>query len=316
MTTHPGSRSAPTATWLPGFALLAAIWGTSFLFIHLALESFTPPQVVFGRVAVGALTLLVVARMQGLSLRVGRAAARDIAIVSLVITTAPFLLFAWAQTAITSILAGLLNGTTPLMTLMFLVALLPAERPRRGQVVGLGVGFIGIATLVGFWRVQQVTWWAVAAVLGATACYGLGTVLMRIRLAPRGLDPVVVSAVQLGCAAVTVLPFAAAPVVQDLLHGRALPSVGVVPLAAVVALGVLGSALGYVLYYRIMSNAGAAVASSVTYVMPVVSTALGVAVLGEPLEWFEVVGGLIVLGAVALIQELAWTRPRARRGDV
>lgn len=297
--------AAPTRAWLPAFVVLAGAWGSSFLFIALGLRGLTPAQVGFARVAIGAVVLwIMVAAMR----RLPRLSRRDVVAVGVVgigMSTVPFVLIPLAQQHITSILASLLNATVPLWTALFVALLIPHERATRAQLGGLLLGVVGIAVLLGAWDIDELPLVGAALMLGATAFYGIGSTLSRMLLTRVDEGPVALSAVQIALSAVMLLPFAlAAPA----------PAPGALALDSevlwgILALGVLGTSFTYVLFWRVVKLAGATTATSVTYVVPVVATTLGVVVLHEELLWHEPVGAVVVLVGVWLAQRTP--RPRA-----
>lgn len=297
-------RSA-TRGWLAPYLTLAVLWGCSFLFIATALRSFAPAQVAFGRIVVGFLLLAAVLLVRRERPRLARSRWGDMVLVGTVMTAIPFVLFALAEQRVSSVLAGLVNATTPLWTAVFVAILLPQERPDRVQLVGLLVGFAGIAVLLGVWDAGAIDLAGALMALGATFCYGLGNAWSRRRLTGTGLSPVGVPAMQLAVGTVVTLPFA----MSVPLAGPIEPA----PALALLALGLGGTGLAYVLYWRVLEVAGATVTASVTYVIPLVSTTLGVLVLHEGLSWYEPVGGAIVLAGVALTQ---WGAARRRRAGV
>jgi drug/metabolite transporter (DMT)-like permease len=295
-------------TWLPAYLGLVLIWGCSFLFNEWALRSFSPLAVAFGRVVLGALTLAAVLLVLRQPVRLQRSQLVDLVVIAAVLTAIPFVLIAFAQTRVTSILAGLLNGTTPLWVAIFVALLIPAERATRRQLVGLLIGFAGIGVLLGVWNLDELDGIGALAMLGATACYGLGTAWMRWRLTGTELSGASLGAVQLVLATallLPVLPLGGPP-------GEIVPEAVV----ALVGLGVLGAGVAYVLFWRVVRIAGPTIAATVTYLIPLVSTTLGILVLGEPLTWNEPVGGVIALVGVALAQGLLGPRARelARSG--
>jgi len=297
------TSSAPaTRGWLGPYLLLAGLWGCSFLFIATALQSFTATQVAFGRIAIGLALLVVVLLVRRERVRLQRRHIGDFVLVGAVMTAIPFVLFGLAEERVSSVLAGLVNATTPLFTALFVALLIPAERPDRLQLGGLVIGFGGIAVLLGIWDAGAIDLAGGLMLLGATFCYGIGNAWGRFRLTSTGLSTVGVPAVQLLVGALIVLPFAVAtPRTEPLTLPAAL---------SVLALGLGGTGLAYVLFWRVMAIAGATVTASVTYVIPLVSTALGVLVLHEALHWYEPVGGAIVLAGVALTQLGAARRRR------
>ena len=196
-------------------------------------------------------------------MRVERRLIRDFVIVGAVMTAIPFVLFALAEQRVSSVLAGLVNATTPLFTAVFVALLLPAERPDRLQVGGLVLGFGGIAVLLGVWDSGAIDLVGGVMLLGATFCYGLGNAWSRRRLTSTGLSNVALPAIQLAVGALLILPFA----VSTPLAGPMAPA----PALALLALGLGGTGLAYVLFWRVLAIAGATVTASVTYVIPLVS---------------------------------------------
>ncbi|MDN4472186.1 DMT family transporter [Demequina zhanjiangensis] len=288
--------AAPARQWAPLLALIALGWGSSFLFIELALRSFSPSQVGFGRLAVGALVLWLMVAAQRRRPRLGLTGVAAVAAVGLFMSGIPLILIPMAQQSLTSILASLLNATTPLWTAFFVALLIPAERISRSQLAGLLVGVLGIAILVGAWNVADFPLGGVLLMLGATACYGIGSTLSRRLLARVDESHTVLSATQIGVSAVMLAPFA-------VVSGSPEPSafaLDSVALWGLIGLGVLGTSYAYVLFWRVVKIAGATTASSVTYLVPVVATTLGVLVLGEKLHWYEVAGAAVVLVGVWL----------------
>ncbi|WP_084125327.1 DMT family transporter [Demequina sp. NBRC 110054] len=299
---------APARQWAPLIPLIALGWGSSFLFIELALRAFTPSQVGFGRLAVGAAVLWLIVVIQRRRPTLSRKDVLAVALVGVFMSGAPLVLIPMAQEHLTSILASLLNATTPLWTAFFVAMLIPSERIRGPQLVGLLVGVAGIAVLVGAWNVDEFSVPGVLLMLSATACYGIGGTLSRRLLARVNESHTVLSATQIGTSAVLLAPFA-------LLSGSPEPgafALDSVPLWGLIGLGVAGTSIAYVGFWRVVKLAGATTASSVTYLVPVVATTLGVLVLGERLHWNEVVGAAVVLVGVWL----AGRQPRAPKSGV
>jgi len=288
--------NAPAKSWLPAFIVCAVAWGSSFLFIHVAIESFTAAQVAFGRVVVGAIVLGVMLLAMRKWPRFTWRQVGSIALVALTLSVIPFVLIPLAQEHITSILASLLNATTPLWTAFFVALLIPTERASRLQVLGLVIGAMGIAVLLGAWNVEGFPALGAALMLAATACYGIGGTFSRMLLNRLSVGPTALSGTQMALSAVMLAPIAlaTAPSPQPQPTG--------VSVWALLGLGVLGTSFAYVLFYQVVQKAGATTAASVTYVVPVIATLLGIIVLKEELYWYEPVGAVIVLGGVWLAQ--------------
>jgi drug/metabolite transporter (DMT)-like permease len=300
-----GSTRPLVTGWGAAYALLAVLWGCSFVFIATALRSFAPTQIAFGRIVVGLALLVALLAVRRELPRVRRALLPDFAIVAAAMTAVPFVLFGLAEQRVSSVLAGLVNATTPLFTAVFVGLLVPAERPDRVQAAGLVTGFAGIVVLLGAWDTDAIDVVGALMLLGATLCYGIGNAWSRRRLTGSGLSPVALPAVQLTLGALMLTPFVlATPAPVHVEPGAA---------AALLALGLGGTGAAYVLYWRVLEQAGATVTASVTYVIPLVSTTLGVVVLHEALHWYEPVGGVVVLAGVALTQ---WGVARRRRAVV
>jgi drug/metabolite transporter (DMT)-like permease len=288
------------------FALLAVVWGASFLFIKVGLGGLSPAQVALARVGLGALALAVVLVSRRRPLPRDPVLWGHLAAVSVLLCVVPFLLFSWAEQYISSGLASILNATTPLVTMLLAAAALPEERFTPPRVIGLVLGFLGVLTIVGVWHGVDVSHRLTAqlACLGATTCYGACFVYMRRFVSPRGTDPVVVAFGQ--TAAATVILGLLAPAIAAVPVHLSLPVV-----ADMLALGVLGTGLAYVWNVRIIAAWGAANASAVTYLTPVVGVLLGVLVLGEPVSWNQPAGALlVVLGILAAHGRLRLRRSR------
>lgn len=286
-------------SWRAQFVALAAIWGSSFLCIKVLGEDWPATHVALGRVALGTLTLLAILAWRRASLPRGRAVWAHLTVVGLLMNVVPFSLFAYGETKVSSVLAGLWNATTPLFTLLVVLALLPDERPDRRRLSGLAGGFVGVTCLLGPWRgLGGDELLGHLACGGAALCYGLGVPYTRRFLSDRPESGVALAAAQLLAATVVlacVAPLAGGP---DL-------SLEADAWASLAALGVLGSGVAYVLMHALIRAAGPTTFSTVTYVIPLFSTGLGVIVLGEGLGWNEPVGAAVVLGSI-------WLSSRAR----
>lgn len=264
-------------SWLVSYVCLAGIWGFSFAFNKTALTALSPLGVTVGRMGLGALTLILFLAARGALPRPSRHELRDLVIVGTVGLALPFTLIAFAQTRVTSIVAGLLNAATPLFTGLFVALLLPNERPDRRQVAGLLVGFAGIAVLIGAWNLRDagaVDPLGALAMMGATTCYGFSTSFSRVSLSSSALSGAQLAAPQLLSGFLLCLLL----VPLDPSTGSGIGSTGSgvdggMTLAAalsVAALGILGTGVAMVLFWHIIRVAGSTIAATVTYVVPVV----------------------------------------------
>ena len=297
--------------WLPGFVALGIIWGSSFLFIEWALQAFTPIGVAFLRGALGSLSLLAFAAVLRVELPRKPNEWFHISVVAILLNAAPGFLFAFGQQYVTSVMAGILNATTPLMTLLVMTVIFRSEKINLNQLVGLALGFIGVALVSGVIHgLGENKVVGVAALLGATFCYGLSFPYARRFVTPLRYSNTSLATAQVTASAVILLPFA-------LVGGVVSAPLSATPVIGVLLLGVLGTGFAYIWNYRNMKLAGSAIASSVTYITPVVAAVLGVAFLGEHLSWDQVAGGLLVLLGAAMIQKrLSLIRPRGHHSDL
>jgi drug/metabolite transporter (DMT)-like permease len=287
---------APAGQVAAQYGALAVIWGASFLFIKVGLEGLSPGQVVLGRLVTGAATLAVISAARRSRLPRDPVAWAHLAIVAVLLCDAPFLLFAWAEQRIPSSLASIYNAATPLMTVVCSLAVLPGERPTRARTAGLVTGFAGVVLVLGPWHLAgggQLL--AQLACLAATACYGAGFTYLRRYVSPRGIAALPAATIQVSLAAVIALalaPWTATAAV------RLSPGVT----GSVLALGTVGTGIAYIWNTSIVTSWGAAVASTVTYLIPVVGIALGAAVLSETPTWNEPTGAVIVILGILTTQ--------------
>lgn len=305
-------RSVPVAV---RFTALACIWGSSFVLVKQGLERFSPLQLSTLRMVSGTALLLVVLLVSGQRLPRTRAVWLHVAVVALLMNSIPFTLVAVGEQRVDSVLAGIWNATTPLMTLAVILLLFPDERPTRERLAGLVLGFVGVVVVLGPWHgVGPSELLGQAALAGMALCYGLGTPYMRRNLSDTGQPLVVLATAQVLCGSAQLLvlsPVAGLPPVA--LDG---------PTLAVVVLGAAGTGWAYVLFYGLVRDMGSTNAAGVTYLTVVVAIVLGVVLLGESIGFHEPAGAAIVLLGVALSNgRLTRRRPsldptRAeRRGD-
>lgn len=278
------------------FALLALVWGASFLFIKVGLEGLSPGQVVLARMVLGALTLVAICLVTRRSIPRDLSIWAHLLVVSVLLCVAPFLLFSWAEQHISSGLASIYNATTPLMTMIVAMAALPSEPRTRDRIVGVIVGFLGVVVLVAPWEgLGNAGLAGQLACLAATACYGVAFTYLRRFVTPLGLPAVTVACIQVGLGALVMV--ALTPVLAMGPMHLTWRVVG-----SMLVLGVFGTGLAYVWNTNVVNAWGATNASTVTYLTPVVGVILGVLLLGEHVKWFEPVGALFVVLGIAITQ--------------
>ncbi|WBB95263.1 MULTISPECIES: DMT family transporter [unclassified Solwaraspora] len=284
--------------------MLALLWGSGFLWIKLALRGFTPVQIVLVRLALGALVLIPVALHRGLRFPADRTTWGHLFVAALVANAIPYTLFGIGEQTVDSGVAGVLNATTPLWTALIAFVVGTDRTATWSRGAGLTLGFVGAVVIFTPWEsASEVASWGGLAILGASASYGVSYVYMGKFLTNRGIPPIMLSAAQL--AAGTILMILALP-----LGGLTAPDFRLDAVVSLLILGVLGTGAAYALNYRLITDDGPTLASTVTYLLPVVAVVLGFLVVNEQVAAFMVLGMLLVLAGVALVQR------RPQRGKV
>jgi drug/metabolite transporter (DMT)-like permease len=287
---------------LPKIALLALIWGSGFLWIKLADRGFSAVEVTLARLALGAAVLF--AAMFARRDKVPRSPRlwALIVIAAVFANAVPYLLFAVAEQTVTSSTAGIINATTPLWTVVLALAVRHQKSATVWQVAGLVVGFAGAVLIFMPWQTASELLSAGGLeCLAASVSYAISYVYMDRFLARRGVGAIVLSACQLGAAAVMLTIVLGVSGVQA-------PHVTAESVLAVAVLGIIGTGFAYVLNYQIIASEGATVASTVTYLLPAIAIILGVLVLSEAVTAIMLAGIALVLAGVAL------TRRRPKPG--
>lgn len=226
------------------------------------------------------------------------------------------MLFGFAETQVSSALAGIINGATPLMTLLAILVAFPEEKPTLQRILGLFIGFAGIIVVVGPWQgIEGSDALGIAALVLAIACYGIAFPFARRYLYsakdPDGnprppLNPIALALAMMVWGLVITGPIVLITGVTDAPMSSA-------PFFAVAALGILGSGIAYVLNFRVVQRSDATTASTVTYFTPLVAVIAGAVLLGEHLSWNQPVGGVIVVLGAAIAQGvLRVGSPRSR----
>ncbi|WP_433527942.1 DMT family transporter [Micromonospora sp. CA-263727] len=300
--------SRPRGSTLFAYLALSLTWGSSFFFIKISIAGLSPQQLVLGRLVLGAATLNLILLVTRRAWPREWGLIKHLGIVGFLLCVLPLLLFAWAANYIPSGLSSIYNATTPLMTMVIGLALLPEERLSGLRASGIVLGGIGIVMVLGPWHLVEsfTTGPAQLACLLGTASYGLAfTHLRRYVTGKYRYDAVTVATVLVTLSAammVVVAPFVATGEVH--VTGNILLSV--------LCLGVLASGIAYIWNTRIVQDWGATPASTVTYVSPLVGVALGIVVLDETLSWNQPVGALIVVLGILLSQGVIRASSAAR----
>ncbi len=289
------------------FVLAGVVWGSSFLFIAVALDGLTPAQVAAGRLIFGAVTLTAIVAIRRERLPRGRRVWAHLCLLGLTFCAVPFLLFAWAEQHVPSGLASIFNATTPIMTAIMAWAVFRVEALRPGQLLGIAVGVVGVVVIIAPGAVGDIAGSIIAqlALLGATACYGFSLAYMRRFLGDTGLSGVALAFGYVAPAAALMLLLS--PLILAEPPRFTLPVVG-----SIVSLGVLGTGFAYAWNQNVLRAWGPTRASTVTYITPVIGVALGILVLGERISWNEPVGAAVVFAGILLVQRRLRLPSRAR----
>ena len=294
--------------WLPSYLTLAAIWGTSFLFIKVGVRELPPLWLTFGRVGAGVITLLVVLAVTRDRLPRDARLWGHLAVVALLGVALPFTLFGFGEQRVSSVLAGIWNAATPLVALPLAVLVFRTERMTARRAAGIGIGFAGVLVVLGVWHGAggaQLTGQLMC--FGAAMCYAVAIPYQKKFIAGRAGSGVSMAAAQLLIA--LALLAVAAPLLAGPPPDPTTLSTGV--LLCVLALGAFGTGIAFVLNFQVIRVAGASTSTSVTYLMPIVATLVGVLILHEHLRWNQPAGAAIVLTGVAVAQGLRLRRHAA-----
>ena len=272
-TTTPLPRRA--LDWRLRFGALSLIWGFSFLLIKVGTHGYAPFQVTFGRLLFGTAVLAAAMAVKRERLPRGARTWTHLAVAAFLLNALPFSLFAYAELTIPSTLAGICNATSPLWGMALSLVALSEDRPTRVRVAGLGLGFLGVLTVLGAWQgFSGLDATGTALALLASLSYPIGWIYVRRTLAGTGASHLSLTGAQLLLATLQLA------VITPLF--TSVPAhIPLIPLLAIAALGALGTGLAVLLQYGLVAEVGPTTAQMVTYFIPVIATAAGVAILGE-----------------------------------
>jgi len=303
---------ATRVPWQVKFTALAFIWGSSFLLMKVGLRSLAPLQISGLRILSGAAVLMLLLTGTGGRLPRDRRLWGHLMVTGFFLGSLPFSLFALGEVRISSALAGIGNSITPISTVLFSLLLLRADKIGAGKIVGVLIGFLGVLVILQPWQSQgrpDLLGFAMTLVAGMS--YGVGWTYTRRYLGRADFGGLTLPAAQMLTSAFQMVValmiwWFTQRTRQSLaapwsLHANTVGGSPLWPVLAVLALGVVGTGIAMSFQYDVVRAAGPTVGASVTYLIPVVSVALGVLVLGERLQWPQFAGAAIVLGAAVLI---------------
>ncbi|ONI83887.1 EamA family transporter [Saccharothrix sp. ALI-22-I] len=276
--------------------VLALLWGSSFLWIKIALTGLSPVQITLTRTTLGALVLVALVYWSKQRLPRDKASWLHLGLAAFFGAALPFALFALGEQTVDSGVAGVLNSTTPLWALGIGLVLGTERQRNPARIVGLVLGFAGVLLIFAPWQQAGLASWGALACLAAAASYAVSYTYIGRMVSGRGLTPMQISSTQLVAAAG--MTAVAVPIAGSQPVHLSWP-----PLVAVAILGVFGTGVAFVLNYRILEDEGATSATTVGYLLPVVSVSLGALFLGEALNLRIVIGMVVVLVGVALTRK-------------
>jgi drug/metabolite transporter (DMT)-like permease len=287
--------------------VLALIWGASFMLIKIADRELTPATLILGRLASATLLLAVIAVV-----RLGsretiaqmRAAWRWLVVVGIVNTALPFWLLSWGEKRIDSGLASIIQGAVPIFNALLAFAFFRESRVTGLRLVGLAIGFVGVALLVGAQPHGKLL--AALAVVAMALCYAIGTLIAGRHL--RGTPPLVVALASTTVSTIAVLPAGVIQAPSRVWHGETI--------AAILVLGFVGTAIAYLLFFALIQSAGANYATLVTYLVPPIALAYGAIFLNEhfgPTAFASL--ALILVGVALATGSVRLASLRARRTE-
>ena len=283
-----------TKDWL-AFIALGTIWGSSFLWIKIAVQEIGPFLLVAFRLLFGMLGLLVVALSTRTEMPRGRRILLILTLIGFTNNAIPYVLISWGEQYIDSGVAAILNSTTPLFAMIFAHLYLRDDRLTVSRLIGLLIGFAGIVILVSrdLGSNLQFNIMGQLAVLLASLSYA-GTAVFA-RKTTQGISPIALALIPLIGA--DLFMWLITPIVESPLSMPSLP----ITWLAVLWLGLMGTCIAFLLYYYLLHSVGPTRTALVTYVFPLVGVILGVIFLNELLDWQLVVGGALVVGSIVVV---------------
>lgn len=276
---------------------LSLLWGSSFIFNDVAVRELPTLTVVVTRVLLAAVILLAITRLAGISMPTDWRIWRALLLLGLINNALPFCLIVWGQSHIAAGLASILNATTPLFGVVIAHYFTGDEKLTAGRMAGVITGFAGVAVMIGADALQSlgVSVFAQLAVLMGAFSYAVGTIYAR-RFRGLGLSPMATATGQVVASSVLLVPVM---LVVDKPWTLTVP--GMETIFALIGVAVLSTVLAFIIYFRILSTAGATNLMLVTFLIPVSAIILGILLLGETPHPKQIAGMLMIGTGLALI---------------
>lgn len=300
-------RHGTAWVWVP-FLVLSLVWGTSYLWIKVGLETLPPLTLVAGRLALGTVFVAVAVAIAREPLPRRPRQYADLLVLSVINIVIPFLLITIGEETLDSSVAAILNATVPLFVIVIAPLVLPDERITLARVAGLALGFAGVVWLVapGLTADIGASLPAEIMLVGSSLSYACGNVYARRTV--RGMAPMIPALFQVGLAAAITLPLALA---VDRPWAGLQPAP--IALVAVAWLGLLGSGLAYLCYFTILRHWGSMRTAMTSYLLPVVGIAAGALALGEAVTANRLGGTALIVGGIAIVSSPGLVRGAAGR---
>jgi drug/metabolite transporter (DMT)-like permease len=282
--------------WL-AFTALGMIWGSSFLWIKLAVNEVGPVMLVAFRLLFGILGLLLVVLINRPKWPTSRKAILLLALFGFTNNAIPYVMISWGEQYIDSSVAAILNSSTPLFTMLIAHWFLNDDRLTFRRVAGLLVGFGGIIILLsrGLENIVLNSFWGEAAVVFAAFCYGASSVLARAT--SKGVSPVMGALVPLFGA--DAFLWALTPIAEKPFRLPTLP----ITWLAMAWLGIMGTGVAFLLYFYLLRSVGPTRTTLTNYIFPLVGVLLGVVFLKEQVDWHLLVGGALIVGSIVVVNQ-------------
>ena len=293
------------------FILLGFLWGSSYLFIKIGVDAGLQPfTLVSLRLLIGAALLAAVVLIAREGLPREARAYGHLVVLGFFSVALPFMLITWAELSVDSSLAAVLTGAVPLFVIPFAALILRDERITLNKIIGILIGLVGVAIVVGFDPASLVGDELVAelALIGAAASYAVGGVYARRNV--HGLRPMIPALFQV------TFGLAMVGIPAILLEGPVRLDIRPEALFAVIWLGLLGSGAAYLVFFRLLGHWGATRTSLVAYLLPIWGIVLGALVLAEPVDARLILGTALVIGGIALVNRRGSLRPSLGRREV
>lgn len=299
------SSSINSKVWVM-LIFLSILWGGSFFFVGITVNDLPPLTIVTLRVGIAAFTLWGIAIMMGLRPPRSLKVLVSFLGMGLLNNVIPFALIVWGQTQIASGLASILNAATPIFTVVVAGILLPDERPTPLKIIGVALGFVGVAAMIGVPVLgDESNLLAQLAIVGAAISYAFAGVYGR-RFKSLGVSPIITAAGQVTASTLVLLP------IMLFIDGTIeTDGISINTWLAVVGLAVASTAIAYVLYFKILELAGATNVLLVTLLVPVSATLLGSIFLNESLELIHVLGMVLIALGLSAIDGRLWYRMKS-----